>query len=292
MISREYSDFSDGGSYSRNVAPIMRQPLVNENASAPAATPVRPPFIITPIQVSSPPFNSGNDLAIPVSRAPVQMNSAPVSGNSGPGPNPSWTRNAEGQYNFNGDSGDPSKATNFGSLFDEEALWVSKYGQPSPGVTTQSGGASLSNPAPVAVVAPLPSPASIAVASPPPPSSVQVAVAQAVAPTPPTLGASSAPSSVNGTNPAPSDPYQRLLDNLSNTGTNAYGPGGSDQSGTGPPHSTSGLQAIQPQAINGHPAASSGGKSPIVIILFLLAAGFGVWYYMKHHHKKVGTVNE
>lgn len=226
--------------------------------------PMRGP-VSTPTMVNSP--------------APYQ----PVGGNTGPGPNPSWSRNAQGQYNFNGNAGFPEQATGFGSLLDEEALWVSKYGTPAPGVSTQPGSVALSNPSPIAVTAPPP----IYTASP-----TQTAVASAVAPAPPGLPPS-ALTPAGYTNGVAADPYQRLIDNLTNVGTNAYGPGGSDQSGTGPPHSVGGLQAIQPQVVNGHPASNTGsGPNPIVIILFLVAAGFGVWYYMKHRHKKVGTPNE
>lgn len=226
---------------------------------------------------------NGNQMPIRIapSSTPMMVNAPASYGTTGPGPNPSWTRNSAGQYNFNGNSGFGDQATGFGSLLDEEALWVSKYGQPAPGVSTQPGSVALSNPAPISIAPPpIVTPTS---------TPTETAVANAVAPTPTGLPAS-ALTPAGYTNGAPADPYQKIIDSLTGVGTNAYGPGGTDQSGTGPPRSVGGLQAIQPQVVRGQ-ASSSGGtaKNPIVIILFLLAAGFGVWYYMKHHHKKVGT---
>ena len=48
---------------------------------------------------------------------------------NGPGPNPSFGQNAAGQYDFNGNSGDPSEATNFyDTLPQAESAWNAKYG--------------------------------------------------------------------------------------------------------------------------------------------------------------------
>ena len=59
----------------------------------------------------------------------------------GPGPNPSFGQNAAGQYDFNGDSGVPSEATNYyDTLPQAESAWNAKYG--AGGTSAAAGGGS------------------------------------------------------------------------------------------------------------------------------------------------------
>jgi len=62
---------------------------------------------------------------------------------NGPGPNPSFGQNAAGQYDFNGNSGDPSEATNFyATLPQAESAWNAKYGGAAGTAAAAGGGSS------------------------------------------------------------------------------------------------------------------------------------------------------
>jgi len=114
-VGSVYSGFNPG-------APIG----INEYGGAPASP-----------QAFGP--NAPRDPRFPVGSGTPGVHDGQIT--KGPGPNPSFGQNAAGQYDFNGNSGDPSEATNFyGTLPQAESAWNAKYG--AGGTSAAAGGGS------------------------------------------------------------------------------------------------------------------------------------------------------
>ncbi len=196
----------------------------------------------------------------------------------------SYSINAAGLINYNLHSGDPGAASSFETtLAGAEANYAANN---APGTVLGPGLIGLVGPASPALAASAPAPAA--------PSAAVAAAPGAVAATPAATTLSALQAAIAGT-PAVSgttDPVAAAANSLLNTGTNAYNSagGGSDESGTGPPSSVAGLDALQPVASTDTAAAASGGSSSyegfIVIAIVALLVGVGFWYWRKHHAKQ------
>jgi hypothetical protein len=150
---------------------------------------------------------------------------------------------------------------------------------PSPGVVTSSGSTTLNSSGAAS------GPASVTA------TTGRVSIGQfAGANSAGGTAAATATTTVNSPASSSADPYAGLEQLLAETGTNAYGPGGVDESGTSAPASTAGLQDIQPTADDTSTTTSSSGTSDetIGIIAVVLVVVGVIGYFMWKHHKATG----